>query len=404
MNRLEVEHQAEVERLQREVDGVEEPGEGPTAKSKRATYKEKNTIVKVVAENDEDQGKLAMVTGVLDLLVGDTSYNVRAHKAGTKMKPAFKGEDLEIVHLKPVWLTPEGLRRLDQWQGVLDKVQDLSNALHLPSTYLSTLAIDPLDFLFNHWLGVQTTGPDVDQKERTSTTTIVAWLQARAKKSERKDAVRENIKRRCDTLKTNSSEALMKFFDALLHTVKSKAVTGAANEAFQCADRDVSALAAPKESDSDDDAAWDDSDSDDGEDGEKPFMELGSTVSALLQAAVAALAETDEKGKFPPSSILPPLTHPCASSLVATASFRVLSRLPRVELRKVLEDSGAADVAEPSTLLTALLAFNEPSAAAAAAGETIFDPFAFKSPNSEALAYESQAFLDAEDARIRHVE
>jgi hypothetical protein len=379
IKRLEFEHQADVERLQREVDGVEHP-EAATAKTKRVAFKDKNTVVKVTIEGDEDEGKLAVITGSIDELE-DTLYNVRAHTAGTKIKAAFKGADLEIVHLKPVWLTAEGLRRLDQWQSVLEKVQDLSDALQLPSAYLSTVAVDPVDFLFSHWLGQQVAGPDIDQKVRTSTTTIVAWLQARRTKADRKDPVRENIKRRCDVLKTNSSESLMKLFDALLSAVKSKAVAAAANPALQCDDRDISALAAPKDDDDDDDdAAWDDS-SDDEEEGAGPYTELGSTLSAVLQVAVASSTEADEK--------------------VAAASFRMLARLPRSELRALLEASGAADAADPSPQLSALLKFKDPQVDT---GETIFDPFAFKSAEAVAAAYESDTLLGTEDERISHIE
>jgi hypothetical protein len=222
----------------------------------------------------------------------------------------FLGEQLEIVHFKPQWITMKGLQRLEEWTLALKEVHSLVHVLQLPSP-LEQL-VDSTDFLFVHW----------------------------CVEAGHADPARISISRRCsDALGSgtgsgasgsssgkDSSIRLLKLFDTLLDPVRGSVRVSEAldNEHHRCPDEvswsDLGLEMPTTSADTDSDSVcsdWD-ADSDDGgdehgdaaADDESPF-------SAVVSAIVQSTNDDDD--------------------CVAEAGIRLLTMLPRAEVQRVAQ-------------------------------------------------------------------
>jgi hypothetical protein len=109
------------------------------------------TVIEVRRKVAQDLGWHA---GKLDRYVAALSnyeeYSVTASPAHGAKKATVRGRDMQVVHPKPAWMTPLGLRRLQQWSCVLKGVCSLADGLQLGLSGPQRL-LDGVDFLYTHW-------------------------------------------------------------------------------------------------------------------------------------------------------------------------------------------------------------------------------------------------------------
>ena len=203
-------------------------------------------------------GKLNKHVAVLEsnadyAVIPDPGGNGEPDKRESQRRGIFKGRDMAIVHRKPAWMAPAGLRRLQQWRIVLRGVEDVCKCmqLQLPST---KLVVDPVDFLYSIWVATSSG-------------------EASAAEPRVEDPVRSNITARCSTITRAGGivdskstgvgvavgERVLRLFDAVLGAANSGPIRDMVDHQTCCLLDSSAPVEVPD--------AWDASDSDSGGDG-----------------------------------------------------------------------------------------------------------------------------------------